>query len=466
METLGLLSIFPPLVAIILSLTTRRVLPSLLAGVVAAQIVIHLGEPLRTPAALIDHLSKIASNYDNLQLIAFSLLVGALLKLMRDSNAFAAFAQAVERVRKDYGRGSLFAVTYGLSSTLVLEVWSNVLINGATLSPLYDRLGVARQRLAYFLHTIGLNTVAVVLVNGWGAFYMGLLATQQVEQPFQFLLRAIPYNLYGFASLALVIVVMATGLALGPMRAADRAAKSRATAARADAREGVAPKALEGPKPRLVYMLAPIATLFGTVFLSLYLTGGGDITKGAGTASIFYAVVAAVTVLAALLLAFRAFTFLEVETKVIAGMQELVDVAILIVLAFALGDLCRQMGTGPYLSSLAVGAVPLTLIPAAVFLLGALMSFATGTSYGTLSILLPIVLPLAAGTGLDAALLFGACLSGSLFGDHNSPISDTSIMTSVGTGVPVVEHIRTQLPYSLIAAGVAAAAFSALAALA
>jgi Na+/H+ antiporter NhaC len=453
-ETIGILSLAPPAVAIVLALFTRRVLPALFLGVIAAILVLNLGEPWATPFRALDYMTQVAANVDNLQLIAFSLLIGGLLQLIRDADGFTAFARMVESVRKNYGRGTAFGLTYALGIVMFLEGWSNLLVAGTTLSTLYDKLKISRERLAYFVHTIGLNVVAIVVLNGWGAYYVGLLSTQAVENPFQLIVGAIPYNFYTWACHIVVVITMLTGWSLGPIKRFEAAAQTREapTASGGDA----------ASKGKLIYMVAPLVVLIATMVTSMLITGGGDISKGAGTVSILYAVIAAILVLAVLLRIDRVFTLVEIEEKTIAGMREFFDIAILIVFAFSLGQLCRDMGTGVYISQLAQGALPLWMTPALVFLLGAVMSFATGTSYGTLAIMVPIVLPLAEVSGLSAPLLFGVCLSGALFGDNTSPISDTSIVTSVATGVPVIDHVRTQLPYALVSGFLALCGFVAL----
>jgi len=458
MTTLGLLSLVPPVVAIALAVWTKRINSSMLAGVLAAEVILHLNAPWLAPFRALDYMSEVATDLDNLQLIAFSLIVGGMLKLIRDARGFVAFAQAIERVRSHYGKGTVYGLTYGLGVAVFLECWSNILINGTTLAPLYDRLGISRERLAYFIHTIGLNAVAMIVINGWGAFYMSLLSAQDIDRPFQLIVSALPYNLYGWASLIMVAVVMATGLTIGPMRAAEAAAVTR----RATAVASVVASGDPDPptfKPKLSYMLLPIATLMATMLTSLYITGNGDITAGAGTASILYAVVMATGVIGAQLCIDRVFTFGEVEQKTVQGMQEFFDISLLIVLALSLGELCKDLGTGVYISQVAQGALPLFLVPAVVFVLGSLMSFATGTSYGTLAVMVPLILPMAEGTGLGAAVLFGACLSGAIFGDNTSPINDNSIITSMATGVPVIDHVRTQMPYALITAAISAVGF-------
>ena len=455
--TLGAVALLPPFAAIACALITRRIASSLLAGVLAAEIVLNLHAPWLAPFRALADMIAVAGNRDNLSLIVFSLAVGALLKLIQDSGGFLAFAHWVERARGGYGRGTVFAVTFGLGAAVFLECWSNILVNGTTLRPLYDRIGVSRERMAYFVHTIGLNFVAMIVVNGWGAFYVSLLRAQKITDPFTLIVATLPFNFYGWSSLALVVVVMATGLTIGPMKAAEAAVPARLAAARPDA-PGVAGVAPVNPA-RLAYMVAPLLTLVGVMVASLALTGGGDVTRGDGSASIVYAVCAAIAVAGALLLANRAIAPAALEEKILQGMAGFLTVSLIIVFALSLGQLCKTMGSGVYMAQLMRAAFPVALIPAVVFLLGGAMSFATGTSYGTLAILTPIAIPIGEATGLGAPLMFGACLSGAIFGDNTSPLNDNAMITSIAADVSVMDHVRTQLPYALIAGSVALAGF-------
>lgn len=457
--SLGWLSLIPPLVAIALAFWTKRIISSLLAGVVAAVLLLNLHQPWLAPFQTLDYMVKVACNPDNLQLIAFSLVVGSLLKLIRDANGFAAFARTLEHARKDYGRKTVFGLTFAISSVVFLECWSNILISGTTMAPLYDKLGLSRQRLAYFVHTIGLNVVAMVVINGWGAFYMSVLRAQNVANPFGLIVSALPFNLYSWISLALVIVVMVTGLSIGPMRKFDEAAAARGSETiHADEIDDTTPLA-STVEPKLSYLVVPVLTLVVTMVASLYLTGHGDITKGAGSPSILYAVTLATGVIAAQLMIGRVFSFVQIEDKILEGMREFFDVSLLIVIALSLGGLCKEVGTGFFISQLAQQALPPLIVPTVIFILGSVMSFATGTSYGTLAIMVPLVLPMAQATHLPAPLLFAACLSGAIFGDNTSPINDNSIITSMASGATVLEHVRTQMPYALIAASLTAAGF-------
>jgi Na+/H+ antiporter NhaC len=453
----GWLSLVPPAIAIGVALATKRVLMSLLAGVLCAVAILHSGELHVAPARALDTLIDTTIKPDNLRLVLFSILVGGLLRLMKDARAFDAFARLLQGRERGYGKRTVFGLTWLFGGSLILETWSNVLINGATMGTLYDRLRIARVRLAYFIHTIGINVVALVLVNSWGAFYLALVQAQNVPNPLDFLIRAMPYALYCWISLIVVAVVMMTGFTVGPMREFE----ALSPAGTPDTPATTA----EGPEPRLRHMLIPIASLIGITLWSLYVTGDGKITAGDGSKSILYAVVATLFITGILLRIDRVFGSLEIEKKVIAGSAEFLDVGFLIVLALALGKLTQSLGTGPFVAQLLQSSLPVAVIPALVFLLGAIMSFATGTSYGTFSIMVPLALPIGAATGISPELLFGACIAGGVFGDNTSPISDTTIVSSVAANTQVIDHARTQLPFALIAAAISVVGFLLLGAL-
>jgi len=449
---LGVLSLLPPIITIVLALTTKRVLPSLFAGILTAHFVLS-DSILSAPFNTINHMIKIATDPGNFILIAFSLMVGGLLQLISDGHGFKAFAAKAEKIGSGLSKKTAYGLTTVIGSSMFLEVWSNVLVNGATNSPLYDKLGVSRVRLAYFTHTISVSVVSVFVINGWGAFYMGLLNAQGVEEPFSFVVSSLPYILFSWISLIIVFIVMITGWSLGPIkRFEEAAAQKMANAGKEETTEQAKEETNDNAvKPHVIYMLLPIAVLLVTVFVSLYVTGNGDMLKGDGGLSILYAVALSSLVVGLLLYFVGKRSFIQIEESFVSGMAKFFSIGILIVFALSLGDLTKMLGTGVYLSQLADGSLPIFLLPAVVFLLGAIMSFSTGTSYGTFSIMLPIALPLANTAGLDPHLMFGACIAGGLFGDNTSPISDTTIMTSLATEISILDHITTQMPYALTA---------------
>ena len=449
----GALSVVPAALAIVFALSTKRALPALLLGILSAHAILAGADFLLFPIRAVDQLIAIAANPANFGLIFFSVAVGALLKLIGWGRGFEAVALASRDGARDTASRTAYTLNFVLGAALFMETWSNVLVSGTTLGPIYDRLSISRERLAYFTHTIGITVVSMILVNTWGAFYIGLLSAQGVAEPFDFAVRSIPFMLYGWCSISLIALVMITGLSIGPMRAAERvSAAGRQRADQPRPRE----KPLPGGKPRLTFFFIPVGVLLVTSgcepafhgrrrsharrrhCLRCVCSGRGDRLRRRYLPDCR-----------------QASGWRKSKTTIVSGMRDFFEVAILIVLALAIGVGVPRLGTGQFVAQLAGETMPAAVLPALVFVTGAIMSFATGTSYGTFSIMVPIALPMAARAHLDPALLFGACIAGGVFGDNCSPISDTSIVTGMGAGVAVVDHVRTQLPYALMAAGAA-----------
>ena len=455
-EQFGWLSLVPPVITVALAFRMRRVIPALAVGILSACVVLFAARPLAAPAIAIDRVVTTAAVPGNLQLILFSVLIGGLIAVLRQVKAFEAFAYVIERARGGVRKRLVYGFTWGLGTVLFLETWSNVLVSGTTLRTFYDRVGVSRERMAYFLHTIAISVVAMVPINSWAAFYMGLLRAQDVAQPFQFLIASVPFILYCWASLILVSVVMSTGWTFGPLRRFERAAVIPREASSAS---GSTAPPCERVGLRAALLVATLITLVAVVLLSLAATGGGDPRNGDGAAAVLYAVIASIAFAALASRLTGVLKLRQAESALIAGCGEFAGVAALIVLALTLGSLIKDLGTGLYIASLFETSLPRQVFAPLIFVIGALMSFATGTSYGTFAIMVPIAIPLAAASGASPHLLFGACIAGGVFGDNTSPVSDTSIVTAAATEAQLIDHVATQLPYALVSAAVAAVGF-------
>ena len=453
--SLGILALIPPILAIGLAFWKKQLLASLFLGIWLGETLLAKGNLFSGFVPTVGRSLKVMRAPGNLEIIIFSLLIGGFLALIREAGGFQGFLNWAER-RRLSGRGPVFGFTFLIGLCLFIENYSNILINGSTMRPLFDKLNISRERLGYFIHTTSINTVALVVINSWGAFYMSLLTTQGVAQPLKLIVSSLPLNFYCLASLVLVLVVMATGWTIGPMKIAEKAAAR--TGGRPEETPG-APSAdirshFKKVPARAFHMVFPIAVLLVSVLASLFLTGDGDISRGDGASSVLYGVVVAILAMGGLLLVKRLFRLQELMDIVIGGIAELIPVGLLLVLALTLGDLCRTLGTGAFLAGLAREHLPAAVLPALIFGLSCLISFATGTSYGTFAIMIPIAMPMAQSTGLSLPLMFAACISGGVFGDNCSPISDTSIVTGMAARIHVVDHTRTQLPYALVAASV------------
>lgn len=454
----GILTLIPPVIAIGLAFWKKQLLASLFLGIWLGEVLIARGNVLSGFVKTVDRALNVTRAPGNLEIIAFSVIIGGFLALIRESGGFQGFVNWAER-RRLSGRGPVFAFTFLIGLGMFIENYSNILINGSTMRPLYDKLKISRERLGYFAHTTSINVVALAVINSWGAFYMSLLQTQGVSQPLKVVVASLPYNFYCLASLVLVVIVMATGWTIGPMRAAEKAAAGGRKAATPEAGPSEIGSSFKSVPARAFHMVFPIAVLLFTVLLSLYLTGHGHISRGNGASSILYGVVVAILATAGLLFVKKIFRVQELMEILYRGIAELIPVGLLLVLALTLGDICKALGTGTFLAGLAKENLPAAVLPALIFGLSCVISFATGTSYGTFAIMIPIAIPMAQATGLALPLMFAACISGGVFGDNCSPISDTSIVTGISTRIEVVDHTRTQIPYALVAASVAITLF-------
>lgn len=453
MDSQGFISLIPPLIALGLALWKRRIIPALLIGGLIGALVMADNKWV----FIVNYLEKViqvAGDRGNLQLILFGILVGGLIRLMETAGGFKGMIRLLEQLNIRAKR-PVFLLTWAIGLLMILENYSNIMVNGTTVGSLYDKLGIPRTKMAYFLHSISINWVAIIMFNSWGAFYMTLLAGQGISDPFRVVATAMPLNFYCIASLLMVALTMIFGWNLGKI-AGGEPEKMEEKLTEIDDNQ----KIYSGIGKRdYLLVVVPVVVLVGTMMISLFATGNGSLIRGDGTASVFYAVLASIAVLAVMVRLRPKDQRPPIEKTIYSGIGEFMEVGILLALALTLGALCKDMGTGYYIAGLAQGNVPTFLMPLIFFFVSCLISFSTGTSYGTFSIMVPLAVPLAEAMGIPLPLMFAACISGGVFGDNTSPFSDTSVITAISSRIPVVTHVKTQLPYTLISASVAAVLF-------
>ena len=458
MTNLGLISILPPAIALALALWKKKIIPALIVGGLTATLLLSASK-WSFVVDFLERVIRVTGDRGNLQLILFGVLVGGLIKLMENSGGFKGMIRLLESMNIRSKR-PVFMLTWAIGLLMILENYSNIMVNGTTVGSLYDRLGIPRAKLAYFLHSISINWVATIVFNSWGAFYMTLLVAQGITDPFRVVVSAMPMNFYCIISLIVIVLTMMFGWNLGAMKKYT-AVSVQSTGAGTPPSPGSEESAAGAHATPLTSLLVivPVLVLIASMLISLVATGGGSMMKGDGTASVFYAVLASIAVLA-LMVQFRPKAERPaIEKSVYSGIGDFMEVGILLALALTLGSLCKEMGTGYYIAGLASGNVPPFLMPLIFFFVSCLISFATGTSYGTFSIMVPLAVPVAYAMNIPLPLMFAACISGGVFGDNTSPFSDTSVITAISAKTGVVEHVETQLPYALISATIAGVMF-------
>ena len=471
METYGLLSLLPPVIAIGLALWTRQVFLSLLVGIWIGFVILAGGNPVAGTFAALDGLVAVFSDAGNTRIIIFTLVVGALIALIQRSGGVQGFINRLlswleKSATKAGNRGQRKRVELmALFTGLVLFIESNIsiLTVGTLYRPVFDKLKIPREKLAYIADSSSAPSCILLPFNAWGAFITGLLMAQGMDNAFGELLKATLFNFYPMLVIATLIFVILSGKDLGEMKTAEARTQNNG----ALLREGAVPMMSEdassvpmkeGITPRARNMIIPIAAMVILMPTFLIMTGwsesGGNAFKalqsGSGSKSVLYATSFACALAMVMYKAMGKLGIRESFDLSLKGMSGMVPLAILMVLAFAIGSLCRELGTGVYVAETAKGFISPALVPALIFLVACFVAFSTGTSWGTFAIMIAIAVPLAQGMDTNVNLAIAAALGGGVFGDHCSPTSDTSIITSMATANDHIDHIRTQLPYALI----------------
>jgi Na+/H+ antiporter NhaC len=457
MEDPGWTSLLPPLVAIVMALWTKQVYPSLFAGIWLGWTVLDAGNPIAGLRDAIQACVDVFKSEDNTKVIAFSAAVGALLALTQRSGGVAGFIDWI--TERGYVRTERGAQRLATAIGCCIFVESNItcLVTGAIARPLFDRFRLSREKLAYVCDSTSAPVCMLIPMNGWGAYVIALLSSLNVASPVHVLLLAIPLNFYSLLAVGYVVYVSVSGRDWGPMARAERRARETGQVIREGAAPLVSTEVLNlspkpGITPRALNMLVPLGVMVAMMPVGLWITGDGNLMAGSGATAVLWAVLTAIAVAGSMYAWQRLFGFGEMTELFLKGVGGLMPLALLMMFAFALGATCLELGTGRYAAGLAEDILSPAVVPAVLFLLSGFIAFSTGTSWGTFAIMSPIAVPLAELLGLHVPLAVAAVLSGGVFGDHCSPISDTTIISSMAAGSDHIDHVRTQLPYALVMA--------------
>lgn len=470
--------LLPPLLAIGLALWTRQIYLSLLAGLWLGTTLLAGGNPVIGLRLLAEEVVAVFGSESNARILIFCILVGGLVALVQVSGGVAGFIQWAQK--RGWGRTRRRAELLAWGTGMALFVESNIssLTVGAVSRPLFDTLQIPREKLAYYCDATCAPVCMMIPFNGWGAYVLGLIATQGVAEgrTVALLAGALPYNFFALFAILFALGLAVTGWGFGPMRRAEERAQETghvlAEGARPMVSEEVAAlEPVEQAPRRARDLLVPLAVMVAMIFVGLYVTGGGDLMAGSGSTAVLWAVGVAVGAAALFYAVPRpptragggerqsVLSLTESTEWALKGGAGLLGVTVLLVLAFALGSVSRQLEMGAYLVGLVEGVGAAWWMPATIFVVNGGAAFTLGSSWTAFAIMIPIALPLAEGLGLPATLVLGATLSGGIFGDHASPLSDTSIISSMAAASDHVDHVNTQLPYSLAVGAAALAAF-------
>ena len=382
-----------------------------------------------------------------LKTLGFAILVGSVMALIEKSGGIGGFVEyAHNKQALVKSPRSALMVSYIIGIVIFIESSITSLIAGAVGKPLCDKEGVSREKLAYVCDSTSAPISSLIVLNGWGALLLGLISAQIAEgiiggDSVEILIDSVMYNFYAMSALIITFLSVWFNIDIGPMKNTKPIAFKENGSLSENA--------------SMWLMILPIVLMVLSVFGFLYITGDGNILKGSGSSSIFYTMLVTLGFIFLYYVGSKNITLKVYTQTTFLGAKKLFPIAIILLFAFAIGKVTTDLGTGLYLASLADENLSIYLLGAVIFLLSSLIAFSTGTSWGTFSIMIPVAVPMAVAMDANVALCIGAVISGGVFGDHCSPISDTTIISSLATDCEVVEHVKTQLPYALISGVIA-----------
>lgn len=485
MEHYGIWSILPPVLAIALAIWTRQVFVSLLVGIWLGWVILAEGNIWTGSLDAVQGLVDVFKDAGNTRTIMFCALVGALILFIQRSGGVEGFVRRVNRFLAKYesrkaGSNRVIVQLLAWLTGLLIFVESSisVLTVGALYRPVFDELKIPREKLAYIADSSSAPSSILIPFNAWGAFIMGLLAAQGFEHPFSTMFGAMVYNFYPMLALLLVLVVIFSKRDFGPMARAERRAREEGKLLADDAQPMISEEltdveAKEGITPRARNMIVPIGLMVLMMPVMLTYTGWGAaeaelpaagffekafyaIGQGSGSTAVLIAVLTSVLFSMLFYRAQGILRFREMIDLTLKGISGLMPLALLMMMAFAISTVCKELHTGQYVADITSSWLSPQLVPVLVFLISCFIAFSTGTSWGTFAIMMAIGVPMAQQLDANVYLAIAAVMGGGVFGDHCSPISDTTILSSMASASDHIDHVRTQLPYALLAGGATA----------
>lgn len=457
------ISVLPPLLAIVLAIGSKQVVISLFAGIWMGHTLLNQLNPLTGLAQGLDGMINVFTDPGDARVLIFTLLIGPLIATIERSGGVRGFVHYLETRKWVHNGFRAQFLAWGVGLVIFVESSITLLVAGSVSRPLFDRYQVSREKLAYLIDATSAPVCVMIPLNAWGAFIISLVASSGVENPLQTFIAAVPLNLYAISAILLAGLVIWKDINIGPMKKAEERTRGGEVLW-----PGAVPlidvsaehQEVDGQDiPSAWFMLLPIVAMVAMMPLGLYITGDGDIIKGSGSVAVLWSVCFAIAVAWVMTLIKGDSSIANLMTTFMKGAGDLLPIAIILLLALALGDVAVELGTGVYVANIVSGNVPPVLLAPLVFLVSAFIAFSVGSSWGTFAIMIPIAMPIAVTLGLPAPLMLAAAISGAIFGDHASPISDTTVLASMASATDHIDHVRTQLPYALLAAAVASVGF-------
>lgn len=502
MANLGAWGLIPPILTITLAFVTKDVIIALFLGIFSGSLIVAGGNPIAAVLSLTDMLAGNLADGWNIRIFLFCALLGGLVGMLSRTGSARAFGNWA--ATKLHSRKTSLLMTWFCGLIIFIDDYFNSLAVGTVMRPITDKYNIPRAKLAYILDSTAAPVCILVPISSWVITVMSLVKGSEGFEAlgmseFSFFMKSVPYNLYAILTLIMVVTIIFTSRDFGAMAKSVAYAKETGRLYNEDFGPAPGEVSLMGDevaqKAKPFDMLFPIILLIvsavllfpfttwigsvdGVEIISLghaisVISVGEAFNNTDASMALFYAVIFTLSITYLYYVLRGLFTIKTASDSLIEGIKSMVPALIILTMAWTIGGIIKYapedggLGLASYLSEVVVGGgFPLWLVPMIVFALSALIAFATGTSWGTFAIMIPIVMPIIVGLSqalaIDQMHMINSCvfavsavLGGAVFGDHASPISDTTILSSTGAGCPHLEHVRTQLPYAITVASCA-----------
>lgn len=453
-------ALLPPIIAIGLALITKEVYSSLFIGIVVGSLLVANGNPVNALNTMVKDgfISSLADSW-NVGILIFLVILGIIVAVMNKAGGSKAYGEWAKK-KIETRRGAMGA-TFGLGCLIFVDDYFNCLTVGSVMRPVTDGHNISRAKLAYLIDATAAPICMIAPISSWAAAVSGVVEGYNGLDLF---IRAIPYNFYSLLTIVMILFIIVTGIDYGPMRKHEKNAKENNDLFTTDDRpfENAVPE-VSSNKGGIMDLVLPVVILIIFCVIGMIYTGGffsgtsfieafanSDASVGLSTGSLVSLIFIFIWIVARKVLSFN--DFMECITL---GFNAMVPPILILAFAWTLSSMTGALGAAPYVAGLVEGSAAgfKILLPAIIFIVACFLAFATGTSWGTFGILIPIVVNLG-GTISEDMLIIGisACLAGAVCGDHCSPISDTTIMASSGAQCNHINHVSTQLPYAITVA--------------
>lgn len=472
----GIISVLPPLIAITLAIITKDVLLSIVAAVYIGYLSANNYNPVAAFFAALDGAAETLGNPDNIMIVLIVVFLGGLVGLLVKSGGNHAFAKIMSR-RIKTRKGAQMAA-WLTSFCIFFDDYFNCLMLGPVMRPITDSKKVSREKLAYIIDSTSASMCTLTPISSWVAYIIGIMATAYTAMdiagtPLTLYLQSIPLNMYAIFAVLLIPIVVFFKLDFGPMAKAEKRAETLGQLKSPEEDSGSISIGSEyeqmaiSEKGKVVDLAIPIVFLVIVTLGVMFWTGGlfdgaslmETFQNADSISGLYYAAMSAI-IIGMLFYKIRgSVKFKDSIGAVVTGMKSMVMVVVFMTCAWMLGGICEILGTGEYLVGIAEGAQIGFLIPLLIFAITCVTTFATGSGWGSIAIMVPIALPMAFSMNANMPAVLAAILSGVVFGDHCSPICDTTIISSAGSQCNHLDHCKTQIPYAVTAAVAAGAGF-------